>query len=196
MQMVQDDARRTLWPQQLGVGVKAGVEIGVRTVRAWTRRNSTATGKVLVKLDFTNAFNRVSRQAVLDSAAAMFPSIARWVTWCYQAPSALRFGDLTIQSAGGVQQGDPLGPLLFATAIQPLLHEPYAGPLDPALFYLDDGIIAGDVAAVGAALAHLRTRGAELGLALNLAKCEAVAVGHITPDALARQFTYGAAPAN
>ena len=67
-----------------------------------------------------------------------------------------------------MQQGDPLGPLLFATAIHTLTQDLRAGPLGLALFYLDDGIGAGDVAAVGAALAHIRTRGSELGLTLNL----------------------------
>lgn len=90
------------------------------------------------------------------------------MTWCHQHLSSLRFGAAAIQSAGGVQQGDPLGPLLFATAIHTLTQDLRAGPLDLALFYLDDGIGAGDVAAVGAALAHIRTRGSELGLTLNL----------------------------
>ncbi|CAK9104925.1 unnamed protein product [Durusdinium trenchii] len=177
MQTVQEDARRAFWPTQLGVGIKSGAEIGIHTVRAWTQRNGTAANKVL--LDFANAFNRISRHHVLESATVQFPGLARWVTWCYQEPSALRFGTAVISSAGGVQQGDPLGPLLFATAIHQLTQELRAGPLDLALFYLDDGIIAGDVAAVGAALGHIQSRGAALGLALNAAKCEVVAVGQL-----------------
>lgn len=177
MQTVQEDARRAFWPTQLGVGIKSGAEIGIHTVRAGTQRNGTAANKVL--LDFANAFNRISRHHVLESATVQFPGLARWVTWCYQEPSALRFGTAVISSAGGVQQGDPLGPLLFATAIHQLTQELRAGPLDLALFYLDDGIIAGDVAAVGAALGHIQSRGAALGLALNAAKCEVVAVGQL-----------------
>ena len=164
------------------------MEIGVHTVRAWTQRHHASHGKVLLKLDFANAFNRVCRQTALTRTAFTFPGIARWVTWCYQHPSALRFGAAAIQSAGGVQQGDPLGPLLFATAIHTLTQELRAGPLDLALFYLDDGIAAGDVAAVGAALAHIRTRGSELGLTLNFSKCEVVGVGGVQPDDLTDHF--------
>ena len=51
--------------------------------------------------------------------------------------------------AGSVQQGDPLGPLLFRCAVQSLAEEFRAG-LDLAVFYLDDGIIAEDITAVGA----------------------------------------------
>ena len=133
-------------------------------------------------------FNRVCRQTALTRTTSTFPGIARWVTWCYQHPSALRFGAAAIQSAGGVQQGDPLGPLLFATAIHTLTQELRAGPLDLALFYLDDGFVAGDVAAVGAALAHIRTRGSELSLTLNLSKCEVVGVGGVQPDDLTDHF--------
>ena len=185
MQLVQEEARRTFWPTQLGVGIKSGAETGIHTVRAWTKRHEGAHNKVLLKLDFSNAFNRISRCQVLESAVMHFPGLARWVTWCYQQPSALRFGDTMIPSAGGVQQGDPLGPLLFATAIHQLTQDLRAGPLDLALFYLDDGIIAGDVASVGAALSHIQTRGVELGLALNAAKCEVVAVGPLQHAALA-----------
>jgi hypothetical protein len=53
MYNVQEEARRTLWPTQLGVGVKSGVEIGVHTVRAWTQRHHASHGKVLLKLDFS-----------------------------------------------------------------------------------------------------------------------------------------------
>ena len=165
MHLVRDDAKRYLWPAQVGVAVPSGAEAVIHIVRAWMGRHETASGKVLVKLDFANAFNRVSRQAVLTAATTHFPGLARWVAWCYQQPSNLRFGaTTTIPSAGGVQQGDPLGPLLFAAALQPLAQELKTGPLDLAVFFLDDGVLAGDVAAVAAALAHVQQRGESLGL--------------------------------
>ena len=45
------------------------------------------------------------------------------------------------------------------------------------MFYLDDGVLAGDIPAVSAALAHVQQEAARLGLSLNLSKCEAVVVG-------------------
>lgn len=116
-----------LWPTQLGVGVKSGVEVAIQ---AWTLRRRSTHGKVLAKLDFANAFNRISRRAVLEMAASNFPSVSRWVTWCYQRPSSFCFGSSHIPSAGGVQHGngDPLGPLLFSTAIHALTTELKSGP--------------------------------------------------------------------
>ena len=89
----------------------------------------------------------------------------------------MQFGGTALQSAAGVQQGDPLGPLLFASALQPLALELRQGPLDLAVFYLDDGVVAGDVSAVSAALLHVQQRAASFGLCLNLAKCEVVTPG-------------------
>ena len=158
-------------------------------MRAWLRRQASATDKVLVKLDFANAFNTVSRQAVLDAAVAHFPGLARWVAWCYGKASSLQFGSsTTLQSAGGVQQGDPLGPLLFAAALQPLASSLRAGQLDLSFFFLDDGVIAGDVAAVQQALQEVERRGAAIGLRLNLAKCEVVGVGRLDASTLSNRL--------
>ena len=184
MQAVQADARDYFWPAQVGVAVPAGAEAAVHTVRAWVARHAAATNKVVVKLDFRNAFNLVSREAVLRAARERFPALARWATWCYSAPSQLQFGNATLQSSTGVQQGDPLGPLLFAAAVQPLALELKAGPLDLSMFYLDDGLLAGDLGAVAAALQHVQQRSAELGLQLNLSKCEVIAVGALPASAL------------
>ena len=149
--------------------VKSGVEIRVHTVRAWTHCHHASHGKVLLKLDFANAFNRVCRQTALTRTTSIFPGITLWVTWCHQHLSALRFGAAAIQSAGGVQQGGPSPwPPAVPTAIHTLTQDLRAGPLDLALFYLDDGIGGGDVAVVGAALAYIRTRVSKLGLTLHI----------------------------
>ena len=193
---VREDAKAFFWPVQLGVAVPSGVEVAVHAVRSYCARQAKATDRVLVKLDFENAFNTISRDAVLTAVTEHFPHLARWVHWCYRQPSHLLFGAFGVQSAAGVQQGDPLGPLLFACVLQSLGRELKAGPLDLAVFYLDDGVIAGTPAAVGQALRHVQQRAAEVGLRLNLRKCEAVAVGATTADSLTahlpREILFGA----
>lgn len=93
MESVRGRAREHLFPAQVGVTVPAGAEAAVHAVRAWATRHRDAANKVLLKLDFTNAFNTVSRQQVLHHVRSQFPELARWVTWCYGAPSHLQFGD-------------------------------------------------------------------------------------------------------
>ena len=187
MSHVRASAQEHFFPAQLGVAVPAGTEVAVHTVRAWMDRHSCSTGKVLLKLDFENAFNRVSRSQVLACTRSHFPALARWVAWTYGKHTDLRFGSTVLPSASGVQQGDPLGPLLFAAVVQPLATELRAG-LDLSLFYLDDGVLAGDVAAVRAALQHIQDRAGTLGLRLNLAKGELVAVGNTSAEELAGSF--------
>ena len=185
MTAVREEAQAFLWPAQLGVGVPAGAEIAIHVVRAWlSRQQSAGHRKVLLKLDFRNAFNCLSRRAMLATVIASFPTLARFAVWCYAQPSRLQFGgSSTILSAGGVQQGDPLGPLFFAATVQSLAQELQRAPgIDLSLFYF------GDVAAVAAALRHVQERGAALGLSLNLVKCELITVGELPEAALLPHF--------
>ena len=77
-----------------------------------------------------------------------------------------------IESAAGVQQGDPLGPLYFCCGLMPLVNDIKA--LDPVYnkWYMDDGGIIGDVGLLQKVWDLLLTRGPALGLHLNPSKCE------------------------
>jgi hypothetical protein len=76
-------------------------------------------------------------------------------------------------SSTGVQQGDPLGPLLFALVLHPLIHKIRDNcKLLLHAWYLDDGTIVGDSRDVAKALDIIREIGPGLGLHLNIRKTE------------------------
>lgn len=101
----------------------------------------------------------------------------------------LLFGSHTLESLCGVQQGDPLGPLFLAIALHKIacnIRQHYN--LDLALFYLDDGVLAGDLDHAGAALRHFQAACQSIGLRLNLGKCELAVMGQVPEAALSTSF--------
>ena len=75
-----------------------------------------------------------------------------------------------------MQQGDPLGPLLFSLVLQRLISSIDADDdCIQVLFqawYLDDGVLTGRRSAVLRALSLIEELGPSLGTHINLAKCE------------------------
>ena len=73
-----------------------------------------------------------------------FPALAPWTAWCYGSPSILLFDHTHhITSQCGVQQGDPLGPLYFCSALAPLVEEIQSLEPDFNKWYMDDGGVVG-----------------------------------------------------
>ncbi|GJX40296.1 hypothetical protein Tco_0255286, partial [Tanacetum coccineum] len=64
------------------------------------------------------------------------------------------------------EQGDPLGPLLFALILHPLLHK----IKDSCKLLLDDGTVIGDSEEVAKVLDLIKVSGPGLGLELNIKK--------------------------
>jgi len=98
-----------------------------------------------------------------------------WVHFCYSKHSFLFFGDFIISSEAGVQQGDPLGPFLFCLVLQVLINALVKATPNLSLhnWYMDDGSLVGKID-VFKAWNIIKEKGPELGLFVNIPKCELI----------------------
>ena len=115
---VSEDMAEVFSPLQLGFGVKGGIEAAVNAGHHFL--DSLSPDEAQVKLDFRNAFNSVRRDHMLRSVLSVCPAIFPLVFSAYSA-SFLFWEDRILLSSEGVQQGDPLGPLLFCITLHHFL---------------------------------------------------------------------------
>ena len=165
---VSEDMAEVFSPLQLGFGVKGGIEAAVHAGRHFL--DSLSPDEAVVKLDFRNAFNSVRRDRMLHSVLSVCPAIFPLVFSAYSASSSLFWEDRILLSSEGVQQGDPLGPLLFCIT----LHH-FLAPLRSSfrVAYLDDVTLGGSVASLCKDISTLK--GAEdIGFFLNPLKSEVI----------------------
>ena len=58
-------------------------------------------GKIMLIVDFFNAFNMVDRTEMLAQVYEKLPGLYRWVLYCYSHPAHLFFGSVVLQSTAG-----------------------------------------------------------------------------------------------
>lgn len=158
---------------QFGVGIPNGAEAVLHSANRYLNSFHSDGAMAMLTVDFSNAFNLVDRTALLREVSLRCPSIAPWVQFLYAQPARLYVGDVCLGATTGVQQGDPLGPLLFALALHPLVQRVQeCCSLPFQAWYLDDGTLIGNAAEVAKALNIIQTEGPVLGLKLNIQKTE------------------------
>ena len=191
----KEDARALLEPLQVGVGTPGGCEAVVHVVRKWLGLHACDRQRIIAQLDLANAFNTLDRQAILEVTREFMPSLTPWVDWSYGVDSPLYLGKEVLSSQRGVQQGDPLGPLLFSLALHRVAtrtklaaRTQCPGSLDFVVFYLDDAMVAGTHDAVSWSCTHLQQGLADVGLSVNVSKCTATPSAGLVSDANPASF--------
>ncbi|GKC32182.1 putative reverse transcriptase domain-containing protein, partial [Tanacetum coccineum] len=158
---------------QFGFGVSGGGEAILHAVNRLSEDRSDDIGLSMLLVDFKNAFNLVDREAMLQEVRIRCPAISRRVEFCYSKPARLYYEEHTLWSHQGVQQGDPIGPLLFALVLYPLICKiKHSFSLSLHAWYLDDATIVGDTLVVGKVLELIMKDGPRRDLHLNVDKTE------------------------
>ena len=149
--------------------MSGGCEAAVHSCRL--NIDNLSDGHVIAKLDFTNAFNCLHRDTMLDAVYSTIPDIYAFCYLSYSDESILKFADRHICSQEGIQQGDPLGPLLFCLTIHPILSSLSSNFI---VGYMDDVTIGGPASTVADDVNIIINSGISKGLHLNIAKCELI----------------------
>ena len=164
-------------PLQHGVGVAGGIE----TIRHYAGAlKAEHPDWAFLAVDFSNAFHTINRLHCLRETAHRFPTLMPFLQRLYLPISKLWLnlasGKEYIESAEGAQQGDPLGPFLFAAGLQPALEQAQQAldtihPTGCVLAYLDDVLIAGPSDHAVHAFKTLKEAASGSGLKVNEGKC-------------------------
>lgn len=167
----------TLRPVQVGVSSKGGCEAAVHAARRYSR--DALHRRVLFKVDMANAFNSLRRDVFLAAAREKARSLYRLLWQAYSENTTLFYGDASLVSATGIQQGDPFGPALFSLAIDSLIREL---SVEFNVWYLDDGTLGDTPERVLDGVRRLIDGLRGLGLEINQRKCELIMLNHSRDD--------------
>ena len=159
-------------PLQLGVACPSGAEQIIHSLRHCVDEHWMGKDFAILKIDLRNAF----RQAVVDTCGHHYPELLEWTIWCYGQHPILLHTLGTIFSETEVQQGNPLGPLLFCLVlhhvVSAIANDEECVSLLFHKWYIDDGVVAGPIPAIARVLSIIQELGPQLGLFINSAKCE------------------------
>nr|GEZ95283.1 hypothetical protein [Tanacetum cinerariifolium] len=162
-------AQRKRVKYEANVGVLGGGEAILHAVNRLIKDRGDGVSLLMLLVDFINAFNLVDREVMLQEVRTRCLAISRWVEFCYSTPTISYYGEHTLRSYQGVQQGDPFGPLLFSLVLHPLVSKIRDSfNISFQAWYLDYGIVIKDTLVVGEVLKVIMEDGPHRSLHLNV----------------------------
>ena len=109
---------QSLQPRQCGVGVSSACELVGMTMQGMVNNLDPQGDWVVLQVDVKNAFNTLSRDAILVGCHEKCPSLFNWINFCYRQESPLVCqGQWLCTSQKGAHQGDSCGPSGFALGL-------------------------------------------------------------------------------
>jgi hypothetical protein len=174
---LKDKITEYFHPYQLGINCPAGCEVITHTINEARRVHPHW---IVVKTDFSNAFNSIYTSYMLQQVKLHFPELYAWVYATYGTENYLfaengdSRGRKPIRCSRGTQQGDALAPFLFDLTIHPILKT-----LNDQVFHVEGASIAfhddfnllGPPSEILKAWNMLRELSPLIGLQLNVDKC-------------------------
>jgi hypothetical protein len=131
---------------QFGVGVRAGAESMYRVAQSYLFKHQDRVG---LKLDAKNGYNALKRSAIWDGLKDFEEAgLSKYFFSFYTGEAKVvdGCGLVVIIQVMGVDQGDPLGPLLFAIGMWKLCEEVMRDFPDVTfMFYIDDTVLLGNI---------------------------------------------------
>ena len=138
----------------------------------------------MLQIDFHNAFNSVKSSHSLKATCEFIPGNADFNSFCFSQHKPLFYNNAIIQSESFVQQGDPLGPLLFSLTLWPFIQKIKTSVLILLQHtgYLDYGFMAGSGDQIKQTLEIAANEAPDRGLILRKDKCELWSIEDLPSD--------------
>ena len=170
---------------QYGVGCRNGVEKIIHSINISRDKDPQ---KDIVLFDFKNAFNEIIRKKAFEEMTTHFPQLLGYYKNFYMVPSRVFYNNFTdydyLMSEEGSQQGDPLGPLIFALGAHPLFKalSEKVGSDGFVKTYIDDCTSVASTDKSIEIINYIREHGPEYGIFLNYDKTKIYLGSHINSD--------------
>ena len=134
--------------------------------------SSSSSG--ILQIDFCNAFSSIKVNEMLKAVASSIPGFAAFTNFCYSQQGHFFYDKFVVSCESGIQQGDPLSPLLFSLTLWPIIEkiQECLPELQQHSWFLVDGVSVGSKDNLIRSWDLLCQLGPDRGLHVRFNKCD------------------------